>query len=226
MFERVRENTAGRVADYTPQLGRVNPEQFAVAACTVDGQRLALGEAEVNFCLQSVSKPVNHCLAFEEHGEGAVHRHVGHEPSGRGFNELTLNQEGLPHNPLINSGAIMTCSLLQAQATPADRFAHVLGTWARLSGGDPVGFNNLVYLSERQTADRNFALGYFMREKQAFPPGADLLGVLEFYFQCCSIETNARALAGAAASLANAGVGPTTGDQVFQPRTVQKRDHL
>src|SRR6516162_3824884 len=30
MFERVRENTTGRVADYIPQLGRVNPEQFAV----------------------------------------------------------------------------------------------------------------------------------------------------------------------------------------------------
>jgi glutaminase len=220
MFERVLENNAGKVADYIPQLGRVNPEQFAIAACTVDGQRLALGDAEVNFCLQSVSKPVNYCLALEEHGEAVVHRHVGREPSGRGFNELTLNKEGLPHNPLINSGAIMTCSLLRAQATPADRFDHVLGTWARLTGG-PVGFNNPVYLSERQTADRNFALGYFMREKQAFPPGTDLLGVLEFYFQCCSIETNAKALAVAAAALANAGVCPTTGERVFQARTVQ-----
>src|SRR5262249_27890722 len=68
MFERVRANSAGRVADYIPQLGRVNPEQFAVAACTVDGQRLALGDAEIAFCLQSVSKPVNYCLALEEHG--------------------------------------------------------------------------------------------------------------------------------------------------------------
>jgi glutaminase len=221
MFDRVRESTAGRVADYIPQLGRVNPEQFAVAACTVDGQRLALGDAGTNFCLQSVSKPVNYCLALEEHGEAVVHRHVGREPSGRGFNELTLNKEGLPHNPLINSGAIMTCSLLRPQATPADRFDHVLGTWARLTGGGPVGFNNPVYLSERQTADRNFALGYFMREKQAFPPGADLIQTLEFYFQCCSIETNAQALAVAGASLANAGVCPTTGERVFRARTVQ-----
>jgi glutaminase len=221
MFARVRENAAGRVADYIPQLARVNPEQFAVAVCTVDGQRLALGDAGVNFCLQSVSKPVNYCLALEEHGEAVVHRHVGREPSGRGFNELTLNNEGLPHNPLINSGAIMTCSLLRPQASPADRFDHVLQTWARLSGGGRVGFNNPVYLSERQTADRNFALGYFMREKQAFPPGADLLQALEFYFQCCSIETNAVALAVVAAALANAGVCPTTGDRVFQARTVQ-----
>jgi glutaminase len=221
MFDLVRENTGGLVADYIPQLGRVKPEQFAVAVCTVDGQRLALGDARVNFCLQSVSKPVNYCLALEEHGEAVVHRHVGREPSGRGFNELTLNKEGLPHNPLINSGAIMTCSLLRPQATPADRFDHVLGTWARLTGGGRVGFNNPVYLSERQTADRNFALGYFMREKQAFPPGTDLIPTLEFYFQCCSIETNAQALAVAAAALANAGVCPTTGDRVFHPGTVR-----
>src|SRR5262249_7193812 len=49
MFERVRENTDGGVADYIPQLGRVDPEQLAVAACTVDGQRLALGDAAVDF---------------------------------------------------------------------------------------------------------------------------------------------------------------------------------
>jgi glutaminase len=221
MFERVRKNTTGRVADYIPQLSRVSAEQLAVAACTVDGQRLALGDALVRFCLQSVCKPVNYCLALEEHGEAVVHRHVGREPSGRGFNELTLNKEGLPHNPLINSGAIMTCSLLRPQATPADRFDHVLGTWARLTGGGPIGFNNPVYLSERQTADRNFALGYFMREQKAFPAGTDLLGVLEFYFQCCAIETNAQALAVAAAALANAGVCPITGDRVFRARTVQ-----
>ena len=221
MFERVRQNTTGRVADYIPQLARVNPEHFAVAACTVDGQRLALGDAEVSFCLQSVSKPVNYCLALEEHGEAVVHRHVGREPSGRGFNELTLNNEGLPHNPLINSGAIMTCSLIRPQLDPADRFDHVLGTWGRLTGGSRLGFNNPVYLSERQTADRNFALGYFMREKKAFPPGTDLTQALEFYFQCCSIETNAAAVAVAAASLANAGICPTTGERVFQSRTVQ-----
>ena len=60
---------------------------------------------------------------------------------------------------------------------------------AQLSALQQVGFNNAVYLSERQTADRNFALGYFMREHGAFPEGTDLVETLEFYFQCCSIES-------------------------------------
>ncbi len=35
---------------------------------------------------------------------------------------------------------------------------------SRLAGGRQPGFNKAIYLSERQTADRNFALGYSMRE--------------------------------------------------------------
>jgi glutaminase len=221
IFESVSANRDGKVADYIPQLGRVNPEQFAFAVCTVDGQRFSMGDDRVNFCLQSVSKPINYCLALEEHGEKVVHSHIGREPSGRGFNELTLNNERLPHNPMINSGAIMSCSLVKPSLDLADRFDHVISTWERMTGRSTVGFNNPVYLSERQTADRNFALGYFMRENKAFPKGTDLVQTLEFYFQCCSIELNASALAIAAATFANAGICPMTGDKVFRSSTVQ-----
>ncbi|MFI9740912.1 glutaminase [Nocardia sp. NPDC052278] len=159
---------------------------------------------------------------MEEHGAGVVHRHVGREPSGLGFNELSVNSSGLPHNPMINSGAIMSTSLLKPATTIADRFDYVADTWRRLSAGGTVGFNNSVYLSERKTADRNFALGYFMREHGAFPPGTDLIETLEFYFQCCSIEVDANALSVVAGTLANAGINPITGDRVFSVDTVQK----
>lgn len=222
IYEDLRRVDAGHVADYIPQLGRVDPEKFGIALCTVDGQRFAVGDADTFFCVQSVCKPINYCLALEEHGTEVVHQHVGREPSGRGFNELTLNSDRLPHNPMINSGAIMCCSLLHADWETADRFDYVAGTWRRLAGGGAVGFNNAVYLSERRTADRNFALGYFMREHRSFPSGTDLTETLEFYFQCCSIEVDARSLSVAAASLANGGVNPLTGDRVFSADTVRK----
>jgi glutaminase len=187
----------------------------------VDGQRFSAGDARTAFCLQSVSKTVSYCLALDEHGTEAVHKHVGREPSGRSFNELALNPKGLPHNPMVNAGAIMTSSLIRPDLDIADRFDLVAATWARLAGGGRVGFNNAVYLSERQTADRNFALGYSMRESGAFGPGTDLQQTLEFYFQGCSIEVDAQMLAVAAASLANAGVCPLTEDPVFTPGTVQ-----
>jgi glutaminase len=94
--------------------------------------------------------------------------------------------------------------------------------WQTLSGGARPGFSNPIYLSERQTADRNFALGYFMREKGAFPDGTDLLETLEFWIQCCSLEVTAELVSVVAATLANGGVCPLTGERVFRPDTVQK----
>jgi glutaminase len=221
MHEELLPVRSGAVAGYIPQLRRVDPDQLAIAVCTVDGQRFSAGDAATMFSLQSVSKTVSYCLALDEHGAGVVHGHVGREPSGRSFNELALNPRGLPHNPMVNAGGIMTCSLIRPQDNIADRFDLVAATWRRLAGGRRPGFNNAVYLSERQTADRNFALGYSMRESGAFAPGTDLTQTLEFFFQGCSIEVDAEMLAVAAGSLANAGVCPLTEDPVFAPGTVQ-----
>ncbi|MCF3136962.1 glutaminase A [Streptomyces olivochromogenes] len=222
IYDSLLPDKRGKVADYIPQLRRVPPDQFAIAVCTVDGQRFTIGDVGVNFCVQSVCKPINYCLTLEGHGADVVHRHVGREPSGLGFNELSVNGNGLPHNPMINSGAIMSCSLIEPSLDIADRFDYVADTWRQLAGGSPIGFNNAVYLSERQTADRNFALGYFMREHGAFPVGTNLIQTLEFYFQCCSVELNGAALSSVASTLANGGVVPLSGDRVFSTDTVQK----
>jgi len=231
----VRENRTGKAASYIPQLDLPWPEvdAFGIALCTVDGQRFTIGESDSPFSIQSTCKPINYCIALEQHGVDKVHQHVGREPSGATFNALTLNPDGRPHNPMINAGAIMCCSLIDARRGGGDskethergwtgrRFELVLDTWQALTGGVRPGFNNAVFLSERETADRNFALGYFMREKGAFPAGTNLHEVLEFYFQCCSIETTARDMSVVAATLANGGICPVSGNRVFSTQTVQ-----
>lgn len=221
IFDEVKENREGEVASYIPQLARVPADKFGFAVCTIDGQRFALGDAFDQFSLQSTSKPITYCLALEEHGEGKVHEHVGREPSGQSFNEITLDSLRRPHNPMINAGAIMCASLIRPELTPADRFEHVMEVWAKLSGGSRPHFNNSVYLSEKQTADRNFALAYFMRENKSFPPNVDIHATLEFYFQCCSMELSADQVAVVASTLARAGSCPLTGDRVFQPESVK-----
>jgi glutaminase len=221
MFDASAKNEAGAVADYIPQLARVPAKHFGVALCTIDGQRYSVGDTEVDFSVQSCTKPINYCTALEEYGEEVFHRTVGREPSGRGFNELTLNKDHKPHNPMINAGAIATCSLIRRDLPVADRFDHVMAQWSRLAGNQKAGFSNAVYLSERQTADRNFALGYFMKEKGVFPEGTNLVETLEFYFQCCSIESNCEKMSIIAATLANGGVCPTTGERVLAPSTVR-----
>ncbi|MDX2303810.1 MAG: glutaminase A [Microscillaceae bacterium] len=221
MYNKTKIIQEGKIADYIPQLARVDPNMYAVSICTVDGQRFSIGDFAEDFCLQSTCKPLLYCIAQEDLGEEKVHHHIGLEPSGLGFNELSLDRNNLPHNPMINAGAIMSCSLIKQELNIADRFDFIINTIQKLSGGKKPNFNNAVYLSERQTADRNFALAHFMREKNAFPPNTDLTQTLEFYFQCCSIEVNAESMAVIGATLANSGICPLTDKRIFKDRTVQ-----
>ena len=221
IFERTKMNREGEVADYIPELAKVEPDHYGVGLCTVDGQRFAVGETLEDFCVQSCCKPITYCLALEEHGTEYVHRYVGREPSGLNFNELALSQAGEPHNPMINAGAILCSSMIRPDLELKDRFDYLVGYWNSLCGDQEVHFNESVYQSERTTADRNFALGYYMREHKAFPENADMLESLEFYFQACSIDVNVEMLATLAATLANGGVCPTTGERILRTKSVQ-----
>lgn len=221
VFDLVRPLRGGAVATYIPQLARVNPDQFGVSVCTVDGQMFSCGDINELFCLQSVCKPISYALALEEKGEDHVHRYVGREPSGERFNHLSLNKNGLPHNPMINAGAIGVCAMIRQDLNLTERFEFILQKWQDLTGGKKVTLNNSVYLSERETADRNFAIGYFLRENKALPENTNLLETLEFYFQSCSIEINCENLSTVAATLANGGICPTTNQTVFRPDVVK-----
>ena len=204
------------------RLGQVNPEQFALSVCTIDGQRCHFGEFNEWFCVQSCSMVVTYGIALENHGEDFVHEHVDREPSGQAFNSITLTPDGLPYNPLVNTGAIMTCSLVDMKSNASERFDNVMNWYKRLCGGlVKPGFSNSIYLSERETADRNFAMAYLMRGGDCFPEGTDIVHVLEFYFQCCSIEMTADSLAVVAATLANGGVCPLTSERVFASSVVR-----
>lgn len=240
LFEKTKSVRSGRAADYIPQLDLSEPEldQFGVSLCSVDGQRLSVGDADPYFSIQSTCKPMLYCLALEEHGRDVVHRYVGHEPSGARFNELKLDAENRPHNPMINAGAIMCSALIKLSERrrleagtemtnfelggfSGKRFDYLLGRWSAACGDETPHFSNSVYLSERETADRNFALAYFMRENEAFPKDIDLHDVLDFYFQCCAAELNTKAMSIFAATLANGGICPITGQRVFGTKTVQ-----
>lgn len=221
IYEEAKANKEGNVASYIPQLARIDPEQFAVSVCTIDGQRQSFGDADAMFSLQSSCKPMLYCAALEEHGEEQVHSHVGREPSGLSFNELTLNKNGLPHNPMINAGAIMTSSLIRKGKPMADRLDHMRSLIMALSGQRSPNFNNAIFHSERETADRNFALAHYMREVGAFPDDTDIFQTLDYYFSACSLEVNVRSMSMIAATLANGGVCPQTGERVFRENTVK-----
>ena len=90
IYDEVIDNKSGELANYIPPLAEVNPEQFGIAVVTADGQVYQRGDTNVDFSIQSMCKPFNYCIAIEELGLEKVNEHVGAEPSGRLFNELTL----------------------------------------------------------------------------------------------------------------------------------------
>ena len=221
VFDDCEEVHGGENASYIPQLANVDSNIFALSVCTVDGQRFTNGDKDHIYTLQSTSKPFNYAVALDLYGAEYVNKYIGQEPSGAIFNEICLNRDTMPHNPMINAGAIMASSLIRPELKLADRYDFINNIYRQLSGGLYVGFNNAVYLSERDCADRNFALANYMQDYKCFPAKTDLVSSLEFYFQLCSIETKPDAHAVMAATLANGGKCPITGEQVLNPDSVK-----
>ena len=54
-----------------------------------------------------------------------------------------------------------------------------------MAGGEYVGFNNSVFLAEREVSDRNCALAYYMKENKCFPKGSNIKDCLDFWYQVC-----------------------------------------
>uniref|UniRef100_A0A7E4UWV5 glutaminase n=1 Tax=Panagrellus redivivus TaxID=6233 RepID=A0A7E4UWV5_PANRE len=221
LFEKARPYKDGNLATYIPQLARTDPELWSVSICTVDGQRASWGDHNVPFCLQSVAKPFNYAAALNLLGVDYVHKYVGQEPSGRFFNEICLDADKKPHNPMVNAGAIVVTSLLNPKEGLSDRFDFILKTMRKFAGEQFVSFKNSVFLSERETADRNYAISYYMREHNCFPPNTNLVETLDLYFQSCSISVNTDSLAVMAATLANGGVCPLNNERVVSNRAVR-----
>ena len=52
-----------------------------------------------------------------------------------------------------------------------------------MAGGEFVGFNNSVYLAEKEVSDRNYALAYYMKENKCFPKNINVKDCLDFWYQ-------------------------------------------
>uniref|UniRef100_A0A673JD66 glutaminase n=1 Tax=Sinocyclocheilus rhinocerous TaxID=307959 RepID=A0A673JD66_9TELE len=209
-----------KVADYIPQLAKFSPDLWAVSLCTVDGQRHTVGDTKVPFCLQSCVKPLKYAIAVHDHGTEYVHQFIGKEPSGLRFNKLFLNEDGKDYNHQLQHD----CSLLQSENgfSICLKFYHnVLNFLKKMAGNEYVGFSNATFQSERESGDRNFAIGYYLKEKKCFPTGTDMTAVLDLYFQLCSIEVTCESASVMAATLANGGFCPITGERVLSPEAVR-----
>lgn len=218
LHARVSAVTGGKPADYIPELGKADPERFGIAIATVDGQVYAVGDADVPFTIQSVSKPFMYGYALQHYGRLAVLDQVGVEPTGEAFNAIVLDEvANRPFNPMVNAGAIAVAEMMPGDTQEA-RIANMLELFSDLAGRR-LDIDEAVFASELATGHRNRAIAYMMLNTGMI--SRDPNEVLDLYFRQCSVKVTARDLAIMAATLANDGRNPLTGKAVFDAHYVR-----
>ena len=210
LHQKYQPLTEGKVANYIPELAKMNPDWFGIAVATIDGQTFTSGDTDQLFTIQSISKIFVQGLALEDHGRDYFLTRVGVEPTGDAFNAIVLDEQSKrPYNPMVNAGAIATTSLIKG-VSPTDRLNRLLEMFRRYIGHD-LYVDISTFMSERTTGNRNRAMAYLMANFGMIDVRIE--EALDLYFQQCSIMVTCQDLAVMAATLANWGVNPLTGDR-------------
>ncbi len=179
------EKNEGKVAQYIPELSRVNPDKFGAHLLTTQGESFGVGDCNTKFSIQSISKVLSLSLAYRMVGD-SIWKRVGVEPSGNPFNSLVQleTDNGIPRNPLINAGAIVICDILVSNLKePKKDFIHFI---REISSNKEINYSESVAASEQSVGYRNIALCNFIKSFGNIENDAN--EVLDFYFHMCSIE--------------------------------------
>jgi glutaminase len=214
----------GRVAQYIPELAKMEPRHFGIAIATVDGQMVTGGDADMGFSIQSISKVFALTLALGKVGDQLWDR-VGREPSGTAFNSIVQleHEQGIPRNPFINAGAIVVTDVNLGGHQPRVAIGEMLRFLRYLAGDDDIAINEAVAASETASGFRNMALANYMRAFDNVRHPVEL--VLGAYFHQCAIEMSCRQLALAGRYLMLDGRHPD-GGRVVSPRRARRINAL
>lgn len=209
----------GHVADYIPALAAVDPNRYGISVQCLDGASYSVGDANVNFSIQSISKVFTFAMVARHMGD-ELWRHVGREPSGNPFNSLVQleYEHGIPRNPFINAGAlVVTDRLISLYPRPKEAILEFVRS---LAGNSDIYFDRQVAISEREHADRNMALAYFMKSFGNIRNDVDTL--IDVYCSQCALSMTCDDLARSFLFFANGGINPLNGERVLT-RSMAKR---
>ena len=211
--------SSGEVANYIPELGKVNPNKLGVALTNLDGEHFTAGDYLEKFSIQSIAKVLSLVMIFDRLGE-PIWKRVGVEPSGTAFNSLVQleSEDGIPRNPLINSGALVICDMLCTELKNPKK--ELIDFIQEVANDEDVNYSHAIANSEEQEGYRNFALVNFLKSFDNIEN--DVEEVLDLYFNLCSIEMNCLTLSKCFTFLANEGVQNETGQRILSPRRTER----
>jgi glutaminase len=214
-YERFRGDDAGKVADYIPALAAADPSTFGVCIAGVQGRLFAMGDADVPFTIQSISKVFVFALVCDVLGHEEARRKLGVNSTGLPFDSvmgIELNDDRTM-NPMVNAGALATASLVPG-ASVKEKFARITDVLSCFAGRR-LEMDEEVYESEAATNDRNRGIAHLLHGYQRLY--CDPETVTELYTRQCSLQVTARDLAVMGATLADGGVNPLTGQRAVAP---------
>lgn len=237
----------GKVASYIPELASVSPHHFGMAIVDLQGRVFSVGDAEIQFSIQSISKLFGLTLAFNLMGD-LIWERVGREPSGNPFNSLVQleREQGKPRNPFINAGALVVTDMLCTHhayspchsrdanfarrihdhgSSPVTQADDALMEFMRkLANNAAIRYDSKVAASERRASDRNAAMAHFMKSFGNLSNSVD--DILDAYCKHCAITMSCVDLARAVTFLANQGIIPWTGEQVLDKSSTKRINAL
>jgi glutaminase len=215
----------GRVADYIPELAKIDPKKLGIAVALVQGDLVKAGNADELFSVQSISKVFTLTLALGKVGDDLWNR-VGREPSGTSFDSIIQleHEHGVPRNPFINAGAIVVADVVLAGHQPREAIGHILHFVRFLAADNSIAIDPAVARSETECGYRNRALANYMRAFGNLLHPVDL--VLGVYFHHCAIAMNCCQLARAGLFLANEGRIPGSNGSVVSPARARRINAL
>ena len=208
------------VSYYVSGIGYKKPEQiaeaeqksFAISLAITDGEVFDAGDHDRSFALQSISKVFVYGLALEVCGRDRVLERVGVEPSGDAFNSIVFDERNnRPYNPMVNAGALAATALVASGETAEPALERILLTLRRYAGNEDLKVDEDTFEAEMRSADRNRATAYLMRSDGML--AGDVEATLALYLRQCSVRVTCQDLAMMAATLANGGVNPATGER-------------
>ena len=211
--ERFKPVDEGKVADYIPALARTPRELFGLCVASIDGAIHAIGDAEYEFSIQSVSKPFVFALVCQALGGEEARRKIGVNSTGLPFDSvmaIELNTDRTM-NPMVNAGAIATSSL--APGTTAGAKWQFIHDGLSRFAGRKLTLNVDVYESEAATNQRNQGVARLLESygRIYFDP----LEATDVYTKQCSLNVTVKDLAVMGATLADGGVNPITKERVI-----------
>ena len=200
-------------ASYIPELKKVNPKLFAISIYTVGGESYNIGDYDKEFAIESASKVFTLALALKTFGLNTLHKKIGTEESSQKFNSICAIDEAPNHtqNSFENGGAIATTSLLYEKNQPAYE-RKLIDNMSRFAGRK-LTYSPATYKSEITHSDHNKALAYLLNSYGRFY--GDVIPSLKAYTKQCSTLVTSQDAAVMAATLANGGVNPKTGEKVI-----------